>query len=152
MDNRSNELKLALTPFNIERTFNVSAARLWSAVSDPIEMKRWYFEWPDFRPEPGFEWSFMGGPDDERQYKHVCKVLYSFPEKALIYSWEYAGYSGSSVVAFLIESKGEGKCSLNLSHQGLENFPKNEPDLAKENFFAGWREIMNSLEKYLGEW
>ncbi len=93
----------------------------------------------------------MGGPDDDRQYTHLCEILYCFPERLLMYSWEYEGYSGSSVVCFLIEKKGDGKCSLNISHQGLENFPRNVPDLAKENFFAGWREIMNNLEKYLGE-
>ena len=37
-----------------------------------------------------------------------------------------------------------------LTHEGLESFPKSNPDFAKENFAEGWTQILGkSLPDYL---
>ncbi len=36
---------------------------------------------------------------------------------------------------------------LKLTHEGLETFPINNPDFAKENFVAGWTYIIGSSLK-----
>jgi len=39
---------------------------------------------------------------------------------------------------------------VRLIHAGLETFPPDNPDLARENFAEGWKEIINnSLAGYL---
>ena len=38
----------------IERTFNAPIARVWKAITDVEEMRRWYFELKEFKPEVGF--------------------------------------------------------------------------------------------------
>src|SRR6266480_6255839 len=51
-------LKSKNEPLVIERTFNAPAARVWSALTNNDEMKRWYFDLKEFKPEVGFEFQF----------------------------------------------------------------------------------------------
>jgi uncharacterized protein YndB with AHSA1/START domain len=137
-------------PFEIERTFPVSAARLWRAITDPAEMKNWYFDLPGFKPEVGYEFNFLGGPPDGPQYKHLCRVTRAEPHKVLAYSWRYEGYEGNSEVVWELFPEGEST-RLKLTHSGLETFPESNPDLAAKNFAEGWTEIIGkSLAVYLG--
>jgi hypothetical protein len=51
---------------------------------------------------------------------------------------------------FRKERKGNAKTPSNFSHVGIETFPKDNPDLAKKNFAAGWGHSINiSLKEYL---
>ena len=138
---------MANEPFVIERTFNAPVEKVWKAITDKDEMKQWYFDLADFKPEVGFEFQFEGGPD-HKKYLHLCKVTEVLPQKKLTYSWRYDGYEGNSFVTFELFSEGE-KTRLKLTHAGLETFPAN-PDFAKENFVAGWNHIIGkSLPEYL---
>jgi hypothetical protein len=39
---------------------------------------------------------------------------------------------------------------VKLTHEGLETFPQNNPDFAKESFMQGWTYILGtSLKKFL---
>lgn len=135
-------------PFVIERTFNVPASRVWDAITSKEQMKKWYFDFEEFKPEIGFEFDFYGGPDD-RQYHHLCKIVELVPMKKLAYSWRYEGYEGSSIVRFELFEEGNAT-RLKLTHAGLETFPSSNPDLAKENFEGGWTEIIGtSLNEFL---
>ena len=136
-------------PFVIERTFNASAARVWSAITDRDEMSKWYFDLEAFRPEVGFAFQFKGGPADDRQYLHLCQVTEVVPGTKLVYSWRYDGYEGISYVTFELIAA-DGKTTLRLTHSGLETFPANNPDLAAGNFAIGWTHIIGtSLHDYL---
>src|SRR5436190_23978481 len=135
-------------PFTIERIYNASIDTVWQAITDKNKMKQWYFDLAEFKPEVGFEFSFTGGPED-RQYLHVCKVTEVIAGKKLTYSWRYNGYEGTSFVTFELFAEGDNT-RLKLTHKGLETFPANNPDFAKENFAAGWEHIIGiSLKEYL---
>jgi uncharacterized protein YndB with AHSA1/START domain len=135
-------------PFVIERTFNASLRQVWKAITDKDEMKKWYFDLPEFRPEIGFEFHFMGGPED-RQYKHLCKVTEVVKERKLTYSWRYDGYEGNSFVTFELFEEGDDT-RVKLTHTGLETFPKENKDFAPSNFAEGWTSIIGkSLMEYL---
>jgi uncharacterized protein YndB with AHSA1/START domain len=123
------------TPLVIERTLNTSVENLWKATTDKDQMKQWYFNISEFKPEVGFEFRFYAG-DEKKQWLHVCKVTEVVPEKKLAYSWRYDGYEGICCVTFEIFDEGE-KTRLKLTHAGLESFPGDEPGLGKENFAAG---------------
>ncbi|HZG22986.1 MAG TPA: SRPBCC domain-containing protein, partial [Chitinophagaceae bacterium] len=63
--------------------------------------------------------------------------------------WRYDGYPGESLVTFELFDEGE-KTRLRLTHSGLETFPSDNPSFKKENFAAGWSEIIGtSLKDYL---
>lgn len=135
--------------FEIERTFPVAASRLWTAITNPEEMKNWYFTLPGFRAEVGYTFSFMGGPPDGIQYKHLCEVTEVEQERKLTYSWRYEGYEGNSFVTWELFPQGNST-RLKLTHRGLGTFPESNPDLAAKNFAEGWTSIVGeSLAKYL---
>ncbi|HYE53261.1 MAG TPA: SRPBCC domain-containing protein [Chitinophagaceae bacterium] len=131
-------------PFVIERTFNAPVDRVWKAITDKDQMKQWYFDIPSFKAEVGNEFRFEGGNED-RIYVHLCKVTEVVKGKKLTYSWRYEGHEGISFVSFELFPEGD-KTRLKLTHEGLETFPK-LPDFAKENFVAGWTEIIGTLLK-----
>jgi uncharacterized protein YndB with AHSA1/START domain len=135
-------------PVIMERTFDAKISAVWQALTDKEKMKKWYFEIKDFRPEVGFEFQFTAG-DDKRQYLHLCKIKEVIPNKKLSYSWKYDHDPGISVVTFELFPEGD-KTKLRLTHEGINNFSKDHPELAKENFVQGWNEIINkNLEEFL---
>ena len=135
-------------PVVVERSYSASPGEIWKAITDKDQMKKWYFDLDCFEAEPGFEFRFDGGKDD-KVYHHVCKVIEVVPNKKLKYSWRYEGYEGMSFVAFELfeESK---TTRLKLTHEGLETFPQDNSDFAKENFEQGWTYILGtSLKQFL---
>ena len=135
-------------PFVIERSYNAPVETVWNAITDKTQMKQWYFDLDDFKPEVGFEFKFDGGSDD-KVYHHLCKIVEVVPHKKLKYSWSYEGFEGMSYVTF--ELFDEGKTTkVKLTHEGLETFPQNNPDFAKESFMQGWTYILGtSLKNFL---
>jgi uncharacterized protein YndB with AHSA1/START domain len=128
-----------------EVVINASAAEVWKAITDKNEMKHWYFDLDEFEPKVGFEFQFSGG-SEEKQYLHLCKITEVIEGKKLAYNWRYDGYPGNSLVTFELFEEGK-QTRLKLIHEGLETFPQDNPDFAKESFTAGWTEIIGTLLK-----
>ena len=137
------------SPFTIERTFNAPSQKVWEAITDKDKMKEWYFDLAEFEARPGFEFRFTGGPDEERQYVHICKITEVITGKKLSHSWRYEGYEGDTLVTWELFPEGD-KTRVKLTHAGLESFPKENTDFAAENFAAGWTDIVGrSLKEYV---
>ena len=137
-------------PILIERTYPAPVERVWQALTDNTEMKQWYFDLAEFKPEVGFEFTFEGGPED-RKYIHHCKITEVTINKKLTYSWLYEGYPGISFVTFELFDEG-GQTRVRLTHEGLESFPTDNPDFAASNFVEGWTAILGtSLKEYLAK-
>ena len=43
----------------IERTFNAAVTRVWEALTNVDQMRQWYFDLKEFKPEIGFEFEFV---------------------------------------------------------------------------------------------
>lgn len=136
-------------PVVIEQILNTSIDKVWKAISEKEQMKQWYFDLAEFKPEPGFEFQFEGGKDD-RSYIHLCRITRVVPRQYLQYSWQYEGFDGNTIVTFELFEKGN-KTRLKLTHEGLETLPSTNPDFARENFVAGWNHIIGSSIKELIE-
>jgi len=135
-------------PLIKEVVINAPASNVWQAITTKEGMKTWGFDIAEFRPETGFEFTFKGGKPGGTVYIHKCTVMEAFPNKKLSYSWRYEGYTGDSVVTFELFEEGD-KTRLKLTHEGIETFPKEVTDLAKENFEAGWTAIVGrSIKEY----
>jgi uncharacterized protein YndB with AHSA1/START domain len=135
-------------PIVIERTYNAPIEKVWKALTVKEQMKQWYFDLAEFKPEVGFEFQFTGGPD-KKKYLHLCKITEVVPGKKLRHSWKYDGYEGQSFVTFELFAEGS-KTKLRLTHEGIESFPSDEPNFAKKNFDIGWTQILGtSLPEYL---
>jgi uncharacterized protein YndB with AHSA1/START domain len=135
-------------PLVFERAFDAPVEKIWEAISDKSAMKKWYFDLEEFKPEVGFEFRFYGGTE-HKKYLHLCKVVEATKFRKLSYSWRYDGYDGNSIIRFELIPEGK-KTRLRLTHEGLECFPADNPDLARENFVEGWTSIIGtSLKEFL---
>ena len=131
----------------IERTFNAPVARVWKALTDVDQMRVWYFDLKEFKPEVGFKFGFVVEHKGST-YDHRCRITEVIPQKKIAYTWRYAGHEGDSLVTFELFPEGE-KTRLKLTHQGLETFPKTVA-FARENFEKGWTELIGSeLKKFV---
>jgi uncharacterized protein YndB with AHSA1/START domain len=131
-------------PLVVQRVFNAPAAQLWKALTDAAELRRWYLDVKEFKPEKGFEFEFTvkykGGT-----FRHLCKITKVVPGQLIAYTWRYAGHKGDSLVTFELFPEGK-QTRLKLTHEGLETFPK-IASFASQNFLMGWTQIIGSLLK-----
>ncbi len=122
----------------VEHFFPLMAQGMWNAITNHRQMRQWFFkEIPDFKPEVGFETSFVVDAG-ERKFDHQWKVDEVIPLKKMVLDWSYGGYTGNSKVTFLLESKGVGTY-LTLMHEGVDSFPQDIPEFAIESCEKGWQ-------------
>jgi uncharacterized protein YndB with AHSA1/START domain len=143
--NETNELAEA---FILERTFDASVARVWTALTDVDQMREWYFDLKEFKPQVGFEFEFIV-EHEGNSYHHLCRVTDVIPERKIAYTWRYKGEPGDSLVTIELSPEGE-KTRLKLTHSGIETFPKT-PAYARKNFEAGWTSIIGTELKQFVE-
>jgi len=136
-------------PFVIERTYNAPVAKVWKAITDKNDMKQWYFDLAEFKPEVGFEFQFYG-EDKGVKFLHLCTITEVVPMQKLSYSWTYREYAGYSVVTFELFEEGN-KTRVKLTHTGLETFPGDtNSSFARESFAKGWTQIIGtSLKEFV---
>jgi len=147
-EEKNNDNMQTQQPFVIEGSYTASPEEVWKAITDKDQMKKWYFDISEFKAQIGFEFTFNGGNDD-KIYVHLCKVIEVIPYKKLKHSWTYKDYEGISFVTWELFDDGNNT-KVKLTHEGLETFPQNNPDFAKENFDKGWTYILGtSLKEFL---
>ncbi|RZJ49130.1 MAG: SRPBCC domain-containing protein [Flavobacterium sp.] len=133
----------------VERTFKAPADKVWSAITDISEMKNWFFQLAEFEPKVGFKFDFMGGPENGKQYLHLCEVNEVVEGKKIAYTWRYDNYPGNSLVCWELIDKGE-ETLLRITHTGLETFAEIGEEFQKESFNEGWNYFIHTaLKNYL---
>lgn len=136
----------------IERVFNASVETVWKAITDIDQMRQWYFpQLADFKPQSAFETQF-NVHHEGKDYLHIWKVKEVIPLTKISVEWKYGGYPGNSLVTFNLFAQGN-KTKLILTHERIETFmPEKYPELARENFLAGWTQFMDKgLKEFLGK-
>jgi len=141
--------QLAKTPIIIERVFDAPRDIVWKAITDPNQMRQWYFgPLNSFKPEVGFETQFTVR-HNEKDHLHIWKVTQVVPGKKIAYNWKYGGKPGESSVSFELFPEGN-KTKLKLAHEGLETFlPEANPELARGNFVQGWTHFTSALKQFV---
>lgn len=132
------------SPIIVEKVIQSSPEKVWQALTDKNHMKEWYFDLEEFKAEPGFEFRFSGEGNTGQKYIHICRVTEVIPQQKLQYSWLYENQPGESLVTFELSQINEAT-KIKLTHSGIHTFPKDNPDMAKESFSAGWNEIIGNL-------
>lgn len=136
-------------PVVIEKELNASAEEVWAALTEYDQMKQWYFDLPGFKAEKGYEFEFLAG-DDQKKFKHLCKVTAAVPQKKLAYTWRYEGYPGDSEVSFDLTPSGD-KTKLIITHTGIETIAPGNKDFDKENFRGGWTHFGNAIAQFVNK-
>lgn len=137
------------SPIVKEVLVSASPGKVWKAITNKDDMKVWYFDLEDFKPEVGFEFQFYG-ETPEKKYLHLCKVTEVINHEKICYTWSYMGYEGESLITFEVIPEGD-KTRLRLTHEGVHNFPSDNKDLKKENFIGGWEAIVCESFKHFVE-
>ena len=134
--------------FVIEHTYAAPIEKVWEAITNKEQMKQWYFDIAEFKPEVGFEFSFTG-ENEEVIYVHLCRITEVIPNKKLSHTWTYKDYPGSSLLTWELFDEGNNT-RVKLTHEGLETFPQDKKDFSRESFSAGWSYILGtSLKNFL---
>ena len=121
----------------LEENIDGSVDEVWTALTDPKEMRKWYFDnIPDFKAEPGFKTKFKMD-SGERIFTASWLVTEVLPKKKIKYTWSYDEYKGEGPVTFILSPKGE-KTLLTVINEGLESFPQDIPEFTRESCMGGW--------------
>jgi len=142
-------MTMANGPMVIERTFEAPVDRVWRALTDPAQMRVWYFPMmEDFRAEVGFETRF-NVHHEGRDFLHIWKVTEVVPGKKISYEWRFGGYPGHSLLTWELFGQ-MGMTWVRLTHAGLGSFRGDlYPELFRDNFVQGWTRYMCDLGDYL---
>lgn len=136
-------------PVIAEQYFNRPISEVWSAISEPEKMQKWFFDTIEsFKPETGFETSFnVKTPNAE--FLHLWKLTEVVPEKKIVYDWRYKDYAGRSIVTFeLFEI--ENQTLLRVTHINPEPYNPDIIEFRRESCQGGWDYfIKESLKNYL---
>jgi len=132
----------------IERTFNAPIAKVWRAITDVDQMRAWYFDLKEFKPEVGFEFEFSV-EHEGMTHHHLCRVTEVVPQKKIAYTWRYKGEAGDSLVTLELFAE-DDNTRVKLTHTGIETFPKT-PAYARKNFESGWTAIIGTELKQFVE-
>jgi uncharacterized protein YndB with AHSA1/START domain len=132
----------------VERTLNAPVTRVWKALTDVDQMREWYFDLKEFKPQVGFEFEFSV-EHEGTTYHHLCRVTEVIPEKKIAYTWRYKSEPGDSLVTIELFAEGDNT-RLKLTHTGIESFPKT-PAYARKNFEQGWTAIIGTELKQFVE-
>jgi len=140
---------IGFNPVIVEQTYNATIYKVWNAITNENQMKKWYFDTMNsFKPEVGFETEFnvqSNGID----YLHIWKVTDVITEKKITYNWKFGGYPGESNVTFEL-SKENNLTKLKLTTLGIESFPQDNPDFTRESWTEGWINFIQvRLKEYL---
>lgn len=137
------------SPIIIEEIYAVPVAKVWQAMTDKEQMVEWYFDIKDFVAEKGkiFDFDVEEGGN---LYHHHFEILEVIPNKKLQHTWTHPGHSdGKSVLTWTLEPVGKGT-KVTLVHEGVESFKDGGDGFTKENYIAGWNEILgNWLRNFL---
>ena len=137
-------------PLVKEVILDAPVGKVWKAITNNDDMKKWYFELKDFKPEVGFEFQFYG-ENEGRKFLHLCRVTEVEVNKKISYTWTYDTFPDAQTLVTWELFPENDKTRLRLTHEGLEKLPQDR-DYAKENFVAGWNEIIGtSLKNYLSK-
>ena len=133
----------------VEQNFNCSKIRVWEAITEPEQMKQWFFNnIPFFEPRVGFQTSFNVQSGD-RNFNHIWKIMDVVPYKSIKYHWSYEEYKGEGIVTFDLIEK-DNQTILRLTNDGLESFPKDIPEFSRDSCRAGWEFfIRKNLREHL---
>jgi uncharacterized protein YndB with AHSA1/START domain len=132
----------------IERTLGAPIGRVWTALTDVEEMRKWYFDLKEFKPEVDFEFEFSV-EHEGMNYHHLCRVTEVIPQKKIAYTWRYKDEPGDSLVTFELFGEGE-KTRVKVTHTGIETFPKT-PAYVRKNFENGWTQLIGTELKQFVE-
>ena len=139
-------MKPSVTKLVIKRTLPASRERVFSALTDPARMARWFYGMEPGQAKVTSDFR-VGGTysiemsDDHQKCVPCGEYLEIVPPEKLVFSWSSEGHVKDSKVTIELFDKGS-QTELVLTHE----LPKDEV----ESHQQGWANCLRHLEEYLG--
>lgn len=125
-------------PIIIRQTHATPRPMVWRALTDPEQMRQWYFEeLPDFRAEVGFTTQF-DVTCEGRVFPHLWEITEVILGERLAYRWRYGGFTADSTVSWDLTDTGSGDTALTFTHTWHTPLPEDDPILSREACVGGW--------------
>lgn len=128
-----------------EQVLEHSIDKVWRAISIGEELSSWFIE-ADFKPEPGYRYTFTAGP--EKDCTQITGVVKEADPYTLVYTWIVENTDVETTVRWSLEAL-EGKTKLTLEHSGISNYTDDTAVKMFGHFSAGWDNCVNLLLHYL---
>ena len=115
-------------------------AKVWRALTDPVQLAEWLLPVVDFKLEPGAAFTFRTQPYPGWDGSVNCRILEIEPQRKLSYTWAVGDMEIDTVVTFTLTPTSSGT-RLSLVQSGFK------PD-QKQNFGGaryGWRKMGGQL-------
>lgn len=137
------------TPIIVQYKINAPIDKVWKALTDKNEMKTWYFDIQDFKPEVGVVFNFYE-PGGENKYHHQGEILEFIPNRKLKHTWSYPDFSDQkTTVTWELQSEND-ETLVTLIHEGIDCFKDLGEGFSRVSFTGGWNAILgHSLKEYL---
>lgn len=133
-----------LDPVQISTRVNAPVQKVWEALTDPAQMRKWYFDVDLDSLQDGDTFKFYE-PGDEKKFLHECLILEMVEPSKFRHTWAYPELSqGSSTVNWDLEDHGE-QTDVILTHEGIHHLYDAGDAVAKQNFIDGWTEILGKM-------
>ncbi len=134
---------------HIERTYPISTAALWQAMTDKQKLKEWFFDIPNFSTVEGAEFEFTKVENPDGKF-HECTVLEVKPEELFKFTWRHPKQPiGNSIITWRFIPR-RGATTLHLTHEGLEHFKDAGEQFSLDRFESGWERILgDALPKFI---
>lgn len=138
-------------PIITEEIYPEPLSKVWKAITDKNQMEEWYFTIEDFELREGAEFNFIVSFEGVT-YHHRCVIKEIVPQKRFSHTWTHPSQSnGESVVTWDLQPVDNGT-KVTLTHTGVENFADAGAGFSRENYVAGWEEILGtSLRNFLSK-
>lgn len=126
---------------------------VWKALTQPKRMKEWYFNISHFEAKEGEIFDFIvtiTDEDGEHDFRHLFKIIEVIPNKKLVHTWEYPGYStGTSTLTWKLTPEGKSTRVV-LTHEGIKNIAdENSRYFSEASFRVGWHDVLKRMKEYL---
>ena len=145
-------MKTSEEPVILEADFNCPHYALWDALTDPKQMRQWFFgNIPHFKPFVGFKTEFMVDAG-ERKFLHQWEITEVKPLEKIAWRWRYKGYAGAAQSVFELQAKPQGTkqiAHLRLSFPVEEDFADDIPEFERESCVGGWTYFLGELRAYV---
>jgi len=133
-------------PFVIEIEYNFPVEKVWKALTDPDDMRQWYFDLPSFTSKVAAPLELEKIEELSNMYLGNFMAVERIEGNKISYTWKYEVYPGHSLVTFELSEEGK-RTKLQFTHQGLETFPVSNPDIARDNIFSSWKYMLDTAIK-----
>lgn len=131
----------------VEKTLELDAPieRVWRAITDPAEIRRWFDDRTDFQPTPGYEGAFVW----DAHGSFAVKVVEAQAPTRVVWSWvhetgvPFAEGGVATTVTWTLAARKDGGTTLHLRETG---FPS---ETRRQENDQGWTEELGELQALL---